>query len=218
MKRGRTRMSPMGDGDVLMGPGAGCLRGREGRLLAAFERGVGELAFAATPAWRSEREWAARIRACLAVLLGCLEQDRALGRLLFVEALAAGPRVLAHRARVLEELAAVIDGGRVGHEAPHEPPPLTAEGAVGAAFGLIHVRLCGLRPGGSLVELLDPLMAMIVLPYRGRAAAGRELARPGVVGRTPHTALFTRRSRAHPQHTPTEGRVVVVPSVLQEET
>src|SRR5262249_37942942 len=30
---------------------------------------------------------------------------------------------------------------------------------------------------GSLVELLNPLMAMIVLPYRGSAAARRELVR-----------------------------------------
>lgn len=167
-----------GDGGVLMGPEAGRIGDPEDRFLAAFDRGLDELALAATPAWRWEREWAARIRACLAVLLERLEEDRALARLLVVEALCAGPRVLARRALVLEQLAAAIDAGRVGQELPHGLPPLTAEGAVGGAFWLIHARLCGLRPGGSLVELLNPLMAMIVLPYRGRAAATRELARP----------------------------------------
>ncbi len=151
-------------------------RDREDCFLAAFDRGVDGLAFAATPAWRSQREWTARIRACLAVLLERLEEDRALARLVFVEALAAGPRVLARRALVLGELIeAIDDGGRAGHEAPHELPPLTAEGTIGAAFGLIHARLCEPRPAGALVELLDPLMAMVVLPYRGRAAAAREL-------------------------------------------
>ncbi len=159
------------DGGVLMGPEAGRVRDREDRFLAAFDCGVDGLAFEATPAWRSEREWAARIRACLAVLLERLDEDRALGRLVFVEALCAGPRVLARRTLVLGELAEAIDEGRAGHQAQHEIPPLAAEGAVGAAFWLIHARLCDPRAEGSLVELLDPLMAMIVLPYRGPAAA-----------------------------------------------
>jgi AcrR family transcriptional regulator len=156
---------------------------REDCFLAAFDRGVDELAFAATPAWRAEREWAARIRASLAVLLARLDEDRARARLVFVEALAAGLRVLARRALVLDELAAAIDGGRDGHAAPHPLPPLTAEGTVGAAFGLIHARLSDPQVSDPLVELLNPLMALIVLPYRGHAAAARELVRPAARGK-----------------------------------
>ncbi len=52
-----------------------------------------------------------------------------------------------------------------------------AEGVVGATFGVIHARLLELRPE-PLVELLGSLMATIVLPYRGSAAAARELGRP----------------------------------------
>lgn len=160
-------------------------RNREDCFLAAFDRSVDGLAFAATPVWRAEREWAARIRACLAVLLERLDEDPALARLVFVEALAAGPRVLARRALVLRELAEAIDGGRAGHAAPHPLPPLTAEGTVGAAFGLIHARLSDPQPEGPLVELLNPLMALIVLPYRGHAAAGRELTQPTLRGEAP---------------------------------
>ena len=58
-------------------------------------------------------------------------------------------------------------------------PALTAEGVVGGAFGVIHARLFQ-QPLGSLVELLGPLMAMIVRPYRGHAAAAREIARPAM--------------------------------------
>ncbi len=153
-------------------------RNREDCLLAAFDRGVDGLAFAATPAWRAEPRWETRMRACLAVLLGCLDEDPALARLVFVEALAAGPRVLARRALVLGELAQAIDGGRAGHAAPQQIPPLSAEATVGAVFGLIHARLCDPRAETPLADLLNPLMAMIVLPYRGHPAAGRELTRP----------------------------------------
>jgi hypothetical protein len=61
-------------------------------------------------------------------------------------------------------------------------PALTGEGVVGAAFSVVHARLVE-RHAEPLVGLLNPLMAMIVLPYRGRAAAARELARPVSVPR-----------------------------------
>jgi hypothetical protein len=92
-------------------------------------------------------------------------------------ALAAGPRVLARRARVLESLARVVDGGRANAKAPARLPGLVAEGVVGATFGVIHARLLELRPE-PLTELLGQLMATIVLPYRGSEAAARELTRP----------------------------------------
>jgi hypothetical protein len=42
---------------------------------------------------------------------------------------------------------------------------------------VIHARLLEQHPE-PLTELLNPLMATIVLPYRGHTAAARELARP----------------------------------------
>jgi DNA-binding MarR family transcriptional regulator len=54
---------------------------------------------------------------------------------------------------------------------------LTAEGVVGATFGVIHARLLHAAPA-PLTGLLKPLMTMIVLPYRGSAAAARELELP----------------------------------------
>jgi DNA-binding MarR family transcriptional regulator len=53
---------------------------------------------------------------------------------------------------------------------------LTAEGVVGAVCGVIHSRLLESRPD-PLLGLLGPLMATIVLPYRGQQAAAAELAR-----------------------------------------
>jgi AcrR family transcriptional regulator/DNA-binding MarR family transcriptional regulator len=153
---------------------------REECFLAAFELAIERLTTAVVPAWEREKEWTARIRAGLATLLGVLDDEPALRALVFVEALGAGPRVLARRAEVLERVATAIDEGRVGVKVGRELPPLTAEGIVGAAFGVIYARLIqpDPEPGpGPLAGLLNSLMATIVLPYRGHKDAARELAR-----------------------------------------
>jgi AcrR family transcriptional regulator/DNA-binding MarR family transcriptional regulator len=150
---------------------------REACFLAAFEQALEELAAAVLPAYESEREWTARVRAGLAALLGVLDWEPALRRLVFVEALAAGLRVLERRARVLEQLTDLVDEGRADMEASDELPAMTAEGVVGAAFSVLHARLLQER-SEPLIELLNPLMATIALPFRGSTAAARELARP----------------------------------------
>jgi AcrR family transcriptional regulator len=150
---------------------------REDCFLAAFDHAVDELAAVVLPAWEGEREWSERIRAGLGALLGFLDCEPALRRLLFVEALGAGARVLARRGQVLRVLEGAVDQGRAGAKAGRELPPLTAEGIVGAAFSVIHTRLLE-RYHEPLTELLGPLMATIVLPYLGSAAAARELSRP----------------------------------------
>jgi AcrR family transcriptional regulator/DNA-binding MarR family transcriptional regulator len=153
-----------------------CFSDREDCFLAAFNYALEGLELQMRAAWDSQLGWTARVRAALTALLQALDREPAVRRLVFVEALAAGPRVLACRARVLESLAAVIDGGRTNAQAPAGLPGLTAEGVVGATFGVIHARLLELRPE-PLVELLGALMATIVLPYRGSAAAAKELER-----------------------------------------
>jgi AcrR family transcriptional regulator len=150
---------------------------REDCFLGAFDHAVEELAAVVLPAWEGEGEWATRVRAGLGALLGFLDGEPALRRLVFVEALGAGTRVLERRARVLGVLEGAVDQGRAGGKASHELPPLTAEGVVGAVFGVVHTRLLERRPE-PLTELCNPLMATIVLPYRGSAAAARELSRP----------------------------------------
>ena len=60
--------------------------------------------------------------------------------------------------------------------------PLTAEGLVGAAFGIVYARLLrGER--APLTDLFGELMGMIVLPYLGSSWARREQSRaaPGPV-------------------------------------
>jgi AcrR family transcriptional regulator len=147
-----------------------CFSDREDCFLAAFNHGVDGLEMEMRAGWDAQLGWTARVRGALAALLLALEGEPAVRRLVFVEALAAGPRVLARRARVLESLAGVVDQGRANSSAPERLPGLVAEGVVGATFGVIHARLLELRPD-PLIGLLGSLMATIVLPYRGSAAA-----------------------------------------------
>jgi AcrR family transcriptional regulator len=150
---------------------------REDCFLAAFEHGVEQLTEVARPAYEAEGEWAAGIRAGLGALLAFLDGEPALRTLVFVEAFGVGPRVLGRRAEVLDGVAGLVDAGRVGVKGAGELPALTGEGVVGAAFSVVHARLVE-RHVEPLIGLLNQLMAMIVLPYRGRVAAARELACP----------------------------------------
>ena len=154
-----------------------CFSDREDCFLAAFNHALDGLELEVRAGWDAQLGWTARMRGALAALLLTLDREPAVARLVFVEALSAGPRVLARRARVLEQLASVVDQGRANGQAPAALPALVAEGVVGATFGVIHARLLELR-AAPLIGLLGQLMASIVLPYRGSMAASKELARP----------------------------------------
>ena len=121
--------------------------------------------------------WRERIRAGLTALLSFFDSDPGAARLLVVEALSAGEQTLQARRRVLGQLVAIVDEGRDEAKRGREPPPLTAEGVVGAVTSVIHARILE-REQRPLTELTGALMAMIVQPYLGAAAAQRELERP----------------------------------------
>jgi AcrR family transcriptional regulator len=152
----------------------GLFTDREDCFLAAFDHGIDGLTACVRVAYEDEKDWVAGVRAALIVLLDVLDREPALRRVLFVEALAAGPRVLARRAQVMTELAGVVDGGRGGMKRGWELSPLTAYGVVGAATSMVHAQLLQ-EPPGALSDLLGALMSVIVLPYRGHGAAAREL-------------------------------------------
>ncbi len=163
---------------------------REVCFLAAFDDATQRIATRVVAAYGSERRphsrtaWRERIRAGLTELLEFLDEEPQVGRLCVVESLAAGPRALNRRARIVADLKEVLEEGHA--EAKGTPPPMTAEGVVGAVSSVLHARLAATgaagsnppTPGGSFAELLGPLMGMIVLPYQGAAAAAREIERP----------------------------------------
>jgi AcrR family transcriptional regulator/DNA-binding MarR family transcriptional regulator len=170
--------------------------GREDCFLALFDQAVtraGGIAHDATIA-AGGKGWREQVRAGLGALLLLFDDEPAVGSLLIVEALGAGPRVLERRASVLDSLKRIVDEGRGEAKRGEDHSPLTAEGVVGAVFSVIHARLLeqqeragtrfanassrGNGRQGSLTGLLNPLMGVIVLPYLGRAVAVKELARP----------------------------------------
>jgi AcrR family transcriptional regulator len=149
---------------------------REDCFLAVFDETVARVSERAIEAYTRQRGWQDQVRSGLAALLEFLDGEPGTRSLLIVDALGAGPRVLARRAELVEQLGrALQDGGRA--HSRHSVPPLTGEGVIGAVLSVIHTRLLQPHPG-RLVELVNPLMGMIVLPYLGAAAARRELERP----------------------------------------
>jgi hypothetical protein len=77
---------------------------------------------------------------------------------------------------VLNRLTRVVHEGGAAARARRPPPLAVAEGVVGGGLSVIHSGL--LRRGPvSLIDLLSPLTAFVVLPYLGGAAVQRELLR-----------------------------------------
>lgn len=150
---------------------------REDCFLAALEQTVEEVGKSVRDAYDRETVWRDGVRAGLTALLRFLDNEPALARLCLLEALGAGPRVLERRAQLLEELAEIVDRGRLVTSAVREPPEVAAEGVVGAVFAVLHTRALegGRKP---YTDLLGSLMNMVVLPYLGARAASRELGRP----------------------------------------
>jgi AcrR family transcriptional regulator len=151
---------------------------REACFLTAFEEALGQAGTMVLPAYRGSGSWCERTRAALWALLVFFDSHPAAARLCVVEALAAGPRALARRQEVVRLLIAAVDEGR--SEVPkssRQPPPLTADGVVGAVLSVLHSQLL-LSEREPLAGLLGELMGMVVLPYLGPAGVRREIGRP----------------------------------------
>jgi AcrR family transcriptional regulator len=150
---------------------------REDCFLAVFEQTLSEVRARLSEAYAQEPHWRDGIRCALSRLLVLIEEEPSLARFWIVEALGAEEPVLRRRAWALEEIAAVIDRGRLAGSGTRQPPELTAEGIVGGIIGVLYKRLTN-GVDEPVSDLLGPLMYMIVLPYLGPRAANLELERP----------------------------------------
>ncbi len=159
---------------------------REECLSAVLEDILGTITHELEAAGLEGVEWRVRVRRGLGVILAFFDREPVLARVCVVQALSGGPEILERREEVLARLAGVVDEGRTSSRAA-QCTPLTAEGVVGAAAGIVYARLLkGQRR--PLTELLGELVGMIVLPYLGPAAARREQTLPAPVPVAPHTA------------------------------
>ena len=150
---------------------------------AAYQEGLERLSRTIAEAAAREDAWLERVRSGLVALLGFLDDEPSWARLLVLETPLAGALTfecaqLLHNllAGLLEHSVNVIDGcaaGRTGGS-PALLATLTGELVVGGVFSVIRTSLLE-EGGGKLVELAPSLMAFIVAPYLGRAAAQAEL-------------------------------------------
>ncbi len=167
-----------------------CLAGLLDDVLGMLERELAEAGLEGL-AWRE------RVRGGLSAILGFFDREPALARVCVVHSQQGGPGMLARREDAFARLAGVIDEARGESARAADCSSLTAEGLVGAAFGIVSARVARgeRRP---LTDLLGELMGMIVLPYVGPAAARRERHRlapkPALAtGRGPSVFLPARR-------------------------
>lgn len=153
-----------------------------------MEREIGDATAAA-------KSWSERVRAGLAAILALLEGEPGLASVCLLESQRGERLMLAERNRILMRLARAIDAGARQDGDSRDAGPLTAEALVGACVAVLQARLAGhprepeaprrraaeleaVRTQPAMLDLLGELMALIVLPYEGAAAARRERRRP----------------------------------------
>jgi AcrR family transcriptional regulator len=148
--------------------------GIEDCLRAALEQALAAARDTILDAYDPTMPWRERVRAALAALLVFCEDEPLCAHLLLVDSLAAGPQVLERRMQILDRLARELDVARRESSSGRaaQASALLADGIVGGVASILHERV---RAGErELSSLCGPLMAMIVLPYLGPAAARRE--------------------------------------------
>jgi AcrR family transcriptional regulator/DNA-binding MarR family transcriptional regulator len=121
--------------------------------------------------------WVERVRTGLWRILCFLDRDLVLARVCVVQSACGSRKVLGAREEILGRLAQTVEEGSSQGVRGAETGPLVAEGLVGAAVAIVYKRLLN-GEQAPLTDLHGELMGMIVLPYMGGAAAGRERRRP----------------------------------------
>lgn len=142
--------------------------------LAAYDEAAAELCTCVTAAYDGPGGWHDRIWAAGWAAMRFLEEDAARARFLLVDVNGAGSRAQAHRDRLLQRLADLLDAGRDQLEDPAAVSRCTAEIAAGAVYSALlgKVNGGGLEPGKAF---LGELVYLAVMPYLGSRAAEQEL-------------------------------------------
>ncbi len=151
---------------------------REDCLLAVLDDTVETLTSELATAGLEGLSWRERVREGLWGVLCFLDREPVLARLCVVASASGSQRVLERRQEILARLASIVEEGRVESARSKDLPPLIAEGAVGAALGIVYKRLLDAHNKEPLSDLLGDLMGMIVLPYLGPTVARQERSRP----------------------------------------
>ncbi len=150
---------------------------RDDCFTAALQQALTMAGQRVIPAWNAPGRWRERVRGALRELLCFLDQEPQAARLLLVESLAGSRDALALRTGAVAQIVAAVEQGRSETRPGVELPALTGEGAVGGVLSILQNTIVD-PEHPPLLDLLNPLMAMLVLPYLGPSAAARELHKP----------------------------------------
>ncbi|HTZ65543.1 MAG TPA: hypothetical protein VMB51_15675 [Solirubrobacteraceae bacterium] len=165
---------------------------------SAFDEGLKRLSQTVDEAEGRHESWLERVRSGLVALLGFLDDEPSWARLLLLDAAVAGTCALSCEQRLLGVITQLLENGGVRALGEQEPlSPLTAELVAGGTLGVIRAQAVT-APREALVELAPSLMAFIVRPYLGDAAARAELE-----GRPPEGG-----ERSAAEHAPGRARTI----------
>ena len=157
---------------------------KESCFLAAYETIFGELAQAALAAYESRRRWPDRLSSGIGAFLERLAAEPAYAKAGIVDVLAAGPKAIALRDRLLRGFHAFFDPARP--EVPdHGLPRIVAEGAIGGIYDVIYRRIAAEGPDG-LSALLPHLTYLALVPFLGQRAALKAAGIRLAGGAVPH--------------------------------
>jgi hypothetical protein len=144
----------------------------------AFAEGLQRLSRTVAEASGREERWLERLHAGLEALLGFLDDESQSASLLVLQAPMVGSAALSCSRRLHGVLVKLLNEGRgreIAAEGLMPSPALMAELIAGGVFSLIRVRMLERRKR-PLIELAPSLLAFILAPYLGQAAARVELA------------------------------------------
>jgi AcrR family transcriptional regulator len=160
-------------------------------LEAAFDDSLARLSYTVEAVVAQQERWLERMRAGLVALLGFLDDEPQRARLLVLDTPVDAATEHEWRRQLHRVLSGLIDachhpsataaadisrggGDAVAGACPGMSPALTAELLAGGVFSVIRTGMLE-RDSAKLVELAPSLMAFIVAPYLGPAAARLEL-------------------------------------------
>lgn len=127
-------------------------------------------------AFEREPVWQDGVLAGLEALLVFLDTEPASAKICLLESLAGPPAALQLRASLLEPFGPLIDRGRDAVSADRQPSAMAAGSTIASVAGVLHAQLvAGSAP--PFISLLGELAGMVVTPYLGVVAAGREIER-----------------------------------------
>jgi AcrR family transcriptional regulator len=145
---------------------------KEDCYLQAIDAGAAWVELAMREGAAGALTWRARLRGALKGLLQFLDEQPEVGRALFVEVHAAGPRAVTRRTEAMERAVAMMDLAR--GESEGLAPAISAEAVVAGILAVLHSRLSSQEASGFSL-LLPELMYLAVLPYFGPEAAAAEM-------------------------------------------